>query len=1050
MERVFIDWRSPSFLESAADLLLERFIHGRDLDMRHLLLVLPNGRARRRLEQILVQKAEDMIRTQRIEHDWYPPVLITLELFPELLYQLKLPAAKNWTQYFAWCKVLRRMAKEKPDQLACLLPAGLPDDDMALVALAKMFASLHRELAADRYRFDQITERINIPKEKKRWEVLCELQKEYHNLLDQLGQWDIQTARIYALDHHDCQTDQDIYVIGAVDLNKVQKKMLLEVGEKVHLIVCAPESEADGFDEFGSLIPDFWVNKMILIPDEQIVQVEKPSDQADQIMNYLAEYLPSIKGKVADSISIGVPDHEVIPSLIQKMERNGIPYHISAGTSMIRNRVYSLISLLARYHKNARYSDLAELIRHPDLERYLIRRINETESGDPIEAANWISDFDRLQNDLILERISFELIESFTSKSIDMSKMKTVITLIDDLLIPFRMENGKGPHREMTKGSDLPDPVDADEMEMIDSVLQKIPQIKWICNEKRKPLGEWCVDLSQLICKIYPDSDDRGGTVNDQIDEGIKRINKCLSQFSEIPGDLQDSVSASFVFDLLIKNVGSLSITFRNPENAVPLVGWLELLLDDRPYLIISGMNEGIVPTAISDDPFLPNTLRNDLDLPDNRHRYARDVWALSVLHASHPHLKIVFGRYSQEGDPLEPGRLLFMTDTQTIVQRVCQFFGKQEKKSEGSNSDLVSDNPSGFVPPVLHPKGDPPTEISVTAFKDFLFSPYTFFLKHCFKLENRSDTLFELDSLSFGKIVHGVLSSFANRSEMKEETDPDRLGAMLSALLDSGLKKRFSEYTSPVVPIQIELIRRRLTAFARWQTQWRSEGNCIKYSEVCSDDPVLLNIPNEDPIILCGRIDRIDYNEKTGDWYIFDYKTFETVTTTVSKNKTDHSVGDRSKLLLNFINNEVDQKHRKKIGNRRSPIQVLCEKYFSNVSFVGNSRSVYEWTDLQLPLYRHIFRKILEQEKIPYPDETKIHLGYIVLPKSKETVAYEGPWTTEDLQEADEMAFYVVRMIRKLWSQEGGIPFDLNAHTQLPPNFTNDFASITMEKRLR
>ncbi|MDO5579754.1 MAG: PD-(D/E)XK nuclease family protein [Planctomycetia bacterium] len=1025
MENIFIDWKTTSFLADTADILIRRFLQGRDLNMRGLLLVLPNGRARSRLELILVQKVEDLIRQKIIASDWYPPELITLAHFPEKLYPIKSPAAKTMSQIFAWSKVLRKMAADHPERLSALLPNGLPKDDFSLLSISKKIADIHCELAAENSGFDKVVDLITVPEEKNRWNTLLELQNNYLALLDQLKQWDIQTARIFALKFHECRTDKEIYVIGASDLNKVQKEMLHAIKDHVHIMICAPESERNGFDAFGTLVPDYWNNKVIPISDEQIIQTDKPEDQADQIMDYLAAFLDKCPGHIADACSVCVPDSEILPSLIQKMESKNIPYHVSAGTPLFRNRVYSLIALIAKYQKNFRFSDLADLVRHPDMERYLIRKLNE--AGDEISYANWITDFDHLQNYLILDRVDPKWSDTYIPKNIDTEKIKKVIALIDDLLIPFRQNEEKGIHSEQRNISGIQsDSEDSDEMEKIDSILKKIPQIRWRCFEKSQTLKQWCPDLSQLICTLYPDSDDPDSNDPDplsaeQINAGIVQINDCLSRFAEIPDALQISVSASFAFNLLIKELGTLTITSRNPDNAVPLVGWLELLLDDRPYLIISGMNEGIIPTAISDDPFLPNSLRQQLDLPDNRRRFARDVWAMSALHASHPLLKIVFGRHSLEGDPHQPGRLLFMCDTKTIVDRVCRFFGDQKEIKADKISNRISGNSSEFAPPVLHPKGDPPKEYKVTAFKDFLSSPYIYFLKHYYKLDAISDGSSELDPLAFGNIVHDVLSSFASRREMREETDPDRLLAHLSALLDSGLKKRFSEYTSPIVPIQIELIRRRLAAFAQWQTQWLGFGNRIMYAEAYSKDPVLLNVDG-DPVVLRGRIDRIDFNERTGDWHIFDYKTFDAV------NKSDH---------------KVDKDHRKRIGIRRSPIQVLCENYFPGVSLNQSGQANYEWTNLQLPLYRHIFAKILEQDHLSCPDESRIKLGYIILPKSEETFVDLGEWSSDDLKQADEYAYYVIRMIRKMWNQKEGIPFDASTHPSSPGNFYKEFTFV-------
>ena len=107
-------------------------------------------------------------------------------------------------------------------------------------------------------------------------------------------------------------------------------------------------------------------------------------------------------------------------------------------------------------------------------------------------------------------------------------------------------------------------------------------------------------------------------------------------------------------------------------------------------------------------------------------------------------------------------------------------------------------------------------------------------------------------------------------------------------------------------------------------------------------------------PLGLRGRIDRIDFNEATGEWAILDYKTSES-------------------------GKKPEQTHQK-----------------------GG-----EWIDLQLPLYLHL-ASALELEG-------PIQLGYIVLPKDVTRIgALIADWSEEDLESAGGVAEEVVRRVRR------------------------------------
>ena len=45
--------------------------------------------------------------------------------------------------------------------------------------------------------------------------------------------------------------------------------------------------------------------------------------------------------------------------------------------------------------------------------------------------------------------------------------------------------------------------------------------------------------------------------------------------------------------------------------DAIQLLGWLELPLDDAPALIVTSFHEGVIPESVNSDLFLPNALRS-------------------------------------------------------------------------------------------------------------------------------------------------------------------------------------------------------------------------------------------------------------------------------------------------------------------------------------------------------------------------------------------------------------------------------------------------------
>ena len=118
------------------------------------------------------------------------------------------------------------------------------------------------------------------------------------------------------------------------------------------------------------------------------------------------------------------------------------------------------------------------------------------------------------------------------------------------------------------------------------------------------------------------------------------------------------------------------------PAGAVELQGWLELLWEDAPHLVVAGLNDGRVPDAVVGDPFLPESLRGQLGLKTNGARFARDAYLLQALakcRAQGGSLDLLFGKTSAAGDPLRPSRLLLRCADAELPARVEFLFRPAE-----------------------------------------------------------------------------------------------------------------------------------------------------------------------------------------------------------------------------------------------------------------------------------------------------------------------------------------------------------------------------------
>jgi hypothetical protein len=947
--RKLLDWNQPA-LPAAAEYLIARYRREASLDLSVALVVLPVARAGRRLLEILVLRADELGLAL------VPPAILTTGALPEQLYQPKRPFANTLTQQLAWAHALRKVP---PDRLRPFLPhPPAADDALRWLALGEILRRLHEELAEDALNFRHVLDKaksIDGFAEHDRWKALAELQRAYHDTLDALKLWDKQTARLVAIEKREIQAERDIVLVGMVDLNTAQRQMLDQVADRVTALVFAPDEHQGRFDKYGCLVPSAWTAAELPIKDDQVDRVDGPADQAEAVTRWLA----ALGGRYrADQITIGLPDAKLAPQIERELAQCGVPSRWVEAKRLAETGPYRLLQLAADYAVRRRFRDLAALVRHPDVYDWLLVKLREVASppsplvgeGQGVRGprAGTPDDILTVLDEFACDRFPARIDEERLEKDPDLAQVRALYATIDHFLRPLAAP--------------------------------------------AQPLAAWAAPLRKLLLEIYGRREiDRNQPQGRYLYEALQKIAAELQTLADIPADLQPAVDARQAVRLALEALANEFIPPPAEADAVELLGWLELPLDDAPALVVTSFNDGFVPTATHGDLFLPNGLREQLGVLDNDRRLARDAYALSVLLASRKELRLIVGHRDADDNPLVPSRLLFAADTDTVVARAKDFFTEPPPAPPRRSLLAPAKGPrktSALAPPRPKPLAEPLSKLRVTQFRDYIACPYRFYLRHVLKLLAVSDDAAELDGAAFGVLVHDVLEQFGRADEAKDAraaADPKLIVEYLDYQLDRVAAARFGRHPRPAISVQVEQIRLRLAAFAAWQAQRTRDGWRIVYGE---DSERQLQVPfavDGKEFTLRGRIDRIDYHDGLARLCVLDYKT-----------------SDEGR--------PPDKVHRRQGA----------------------------WIDLQLPLYRHLLRGAKLPAKIA---AAPIDLGYILLPKSMPTLGLSlAEWTPEELQAADERAREIVRAIRKqvFWPP-----------TQPPPDFADDVAAICQDNRL-
>lgn len=808
MKLVHFDLQSPPLLQ-AARYLLASVIQPASANGSPPVVVVPGKRAGRRLLELLVEEAA------AVGKPLVPPTIITLARLPEMLYQPQRQLADDTTQHLAWISAMRATPREQLSQFCPALPEV--DDLIGWLRLAELLTELHNELAAHLLDFSDVAkdgDSLGAFNESSRWKLLAGLQAKYLRVLDDLQVWDRQTARQVAIEKHECQIDRPVVLVGTVDLNRAQRKMLDQVSGQVTSLVFAAPSWRDRFDAHGCVIPQAWEHAPIDVETRQISVVDGPSDQADTVIRELA----ALDGRYReDEITLGMVDARLVPTVLQRLEECDLRGRYGPGTPLVATGPYRLLAATAEYLQSHRFDDFAALVRQPALITYIGRHVK----GD------WLSKCDQYATDHLPWRID----GSWFPKS----PASTVVQQVHECVERWLSELRQG----------------------------------------ERPWSDWGKPIVQLLLTTYgADQLDAAQASDRGVADACEAIADGLQKQASVHPALAPRVSGSLALQLALRNLQSATIPPTDPDG-IEMLGWLDLPWDDAPVLMLIGFNEEKVPSRRGGDLFLPNALRRHLELEDDGHMYARDAYALALIAATRTQLRVIAGRRTVEGDPLLPSRLLFACDEQTAAQRALSWFGEQRSKPrivlpKGLRSGAKN---SKFLPPMPRKLEQPIESLRVTQFKAYLACPYRFYLDHCERLKALTDEVEELDGGQFGTLLHTVLKHFAD-SDLSTSVSEEEIYEGLSSVLDRELRHDFGAEPLPAVMIQAEQARERLRGFARWQAGRSREGWQIRFSEKPFDDLDVKLVVDHQPMKLKGRVDRIDFNEQQNRWALLDYKT--------------------------------------------------------------------------------------------------------------------------------------------------------------------------------
>lgn len=376
----------------------------------------------------------------------------------------------------------------------------------------------------------------------------------------------------------------------------------------------------------------------------------------------------------------------------------------------------------------------------------------------------------------------------------------------------------------------------------------------------------------------------------------------------------------------------------RAPHAVLDSLGWMEVHFRPEKHLILTGMNEGIVPEGSVADQFLPEDLRETLGIDSLNRKKARDSFLLTALLHSREEtgsLTLILSRLSSANDPLTPSSLLLRCTDEELPQRVNHLFQEINDPPppihyERGNWHLKPEK--GWHPaqtiqelvPDYHnlwkEQGKP---FSPSCLKRFLECPMRFWIKEALNLNN-NELIPNKDTMSpneVGDMMHRVLELFCREhAAINDRMTESSLQDSIMDILNQEFREQYGSVPLMPLLLQKRSMEQRLCRFASLHLAELQQGwSCIDFEKQV-DDWTLEGFP------LKFRIDRIDFHEKNNTIRVIDYKT-----------------GSVDSCEKNHLKSFTNPENLSLLSPNLTP---WCKKAKNgNISY---SR----WADLQLPIY--------------------------------------------------------------------------------------------------
>ena len=356
--------------------------------------------------------------------------------------------------------------------------------------------------------------------------------------------------------------------------------------------------------------------------------------------------------------------------------------------------------------------------------------------------------------------------------------------------------------------------------------------------------------------------------------EYLYRFNTLFNQLLELNNNhkhLNSIASLHTIYDELLNQE---TLDFKGePLEGVQIMGMLESRVLDFETVIISSVNEGILPSGKTNNSFIPFDVKIENGLPTFKEKDAVYTYHFFRLLQRAKNIYIL---YNTEIDTLKGGeKSRFITQLEiedihninhkTISPKVpvIEKRLKKIKKTPKVNQKIIA---------VASNKGFSPSSLT-----NYIRNPIDFYFEKILGIDEFKDVEENIAANTLGSVIHNTLEDLYKPLE----------GGFLSVKDLKGFKNQIKEkvtkhfkrlynkgdFTKGKNLIVFEIAQRYISNFIDSEIKSLEKGNTIKIVAIEAEETIEISIDGLSfPVKLTGKVDRVD--QFNGTTRVIDYKS--------------------------------------------------------------------------------------------------------------------------------------------------------------------------------